>query len=139
MSDEMKFAKIAYIVPFQIGENNNREPVLLINSPKDKEISLGISLFFIGLIPGIVYSVSCTLRPDDESSDSLQYAVQKKFKVEDVLGLEGPSPTAVEIPITLKPPVLSDQYRIEATLNSENGTFSEAKWAKSFVEIRVEE
>jgi hypothetical protein len=122
-----------------MGENNNREPVLLINSPKNKEVNFGISLFFIGLIPEIIYSVSCTIRPDDESSKSRQYVVQKKFRVEDVLGLGGPSPTAVEIPVTLEPPAFSEQYRIEATLNSESGAFSEAKWAKSFVEIRVEE
>ena len=47
MNDEMLYARIAYIIPFQKGPGASREPVLLIRAKQHEEIAFDISLFFI--------------------------------------------------------------------------------------------
>lgn len=139
MIDEMKDAKIAYIVPFETNESGNREPVLLIQASSSKPVDFSISLFFIGLLPCAIYSVSFSIRHEGKESAYPEYEAQKRFRVEDVLKLGGLSPTAIEIPVTLQPPVSSGQYRIEAILKSDNEVSPEAKRAISFLEIRAED
>lgn len=45
MNDEMLYARIAYIIPFQKGPGASREPVLLIRAKQHEEITFDISLF----------------------------------------------------------------------------------------------
>ncbi|MEC5321498.1 hypothetical protein VSX61_21620 [Brenneria populi subsp. brevivirga] len=140
MSNEMKHAKIAYIIPFQNADaEKGREPVLLINAQKEKDVSFELSMFFIGLVPDATYTVSYSIRPEDESQKYPQYVAQKKFKVSDVAGVGGLSPAAFEVPIALQSPFLGGQYRLEATLFGGDETSSEARRSVAFVDIRCEE
>jgi len=138
MPSEMKHERIAYIIPFQKINEKDRDPVLLIDSKKSDAVNFDISIFFVGLRPGDVYSLSCLVRPDDECIEYPNYLINKKFRVDDVLQLGDRSPTAFEVPIVLQPPISSGTYRIEVTLSKEGDAAPEAKRAVAFVDIKTE-
>ncbi|WP_075594607.1 hypothetical protein [Klebsiella michiganensis] len=138
MPDEMKYAKLAYIIPFQkVGES--REPVLLINTKHNEEVIFSLSLFFIGLTIDCVYDVSYSIRLEESTPGGPVSASVKKFKVSDVLGIEGLSPSAFEVPVTIPAPVVSGQYRLEAILTTAGNQKHEARTAIAFIDIRAEE
>jgi hypothetical protein len=135
MSDIMKHAKIAYIIPFQnAGSGREREPVLLVKST-EAGVSFDLSLFFIGLKPDSTYTVSYTIIPDDSSLDSPGFAAHKKFMISDVERLGGYIPAAFEVPITLPAPVHPGHYRLEAILSGDEDS-PEARKAVSFIDVR---
>ncbi|MBG6248364.1 MULTISPECIES: hypothetical protein [Symbiopectobacterium] len=140
MSNEMKHAKIAYIIPFQhVVAEKGREPVLLINAQKEKGVSFELSMFFVGLVPDVTYTVYYSIGLDDDSQKYPQYVAKKKFKVSNVAGIEGLSPATFEVPIDLQSPFFGGQYRLEATLFGGDETSSETRRAVAFVDIRIKE
>ncbi|WP_421039241.1 hypothetical protein [Klebsiella pneumoniae] len=81
MNDEMLYARIAYIIPFQKGPGASREPVLLIRAKQHEEIAFDISLFFIGLKPSQVYLASYSIRPAKEDELYPQFFFQKNSEL----------------------------------------------------------
>ncbi|MCK7106411.1 hypothetical protein [Enterobacter kobei] len=135
MSDEMKYAKIAYIIPFENAKDGIHEPALVITQQSGKEVRFDVTLFFIGLNPGTIYNVSCSVSPADDKDDFFYYVTQKKFQMDDVLNQGRPLPSAFNVPVILPSPIASGQYKIEAKLSSENSNKDEFKKAISFIEI----
>lgn len=138
MNDEMLYARIAYIIPFQKGPGASREPVLLIRAKQHEEITFDISLFFIGLKPSEAYLASYSIRPAKENELYPQFFFQKKFRVDDIEDIGGFLPVSFDAPITLPRGIPTGQYRIDATLNVEGGNEDETRAAVSFIDVRIE-
>ncbi|MCY2535908.1 hypothetical protein OW942_20650 [Klebsiella pneumoniae] len=138
MNDEMLYARIAYIIPFQKGPGASREPVLLIRAKQHEEIAFDISLFFIGLKPSQVYLASYSIRPAKEDELYPQFFFQKKFRVDDIEAIGGFLPVSFDAPITLPHGIPTGQYRIDAKLNVEGGNEAETRAAVSFIDVRIE-
>lgn len=135
MNKEMLYAKIAYIIPFSKSENELHEPALRVVADKNNGVSLNISLFFIGLMPGVVYTVSCSVSDVDDENEFPVFVTSKKFKMEDELNLGCYLPSAFDLPIEFNQTVRPGQYKIEAKLKSENSLPNETKKSICFIEI----
>lgn len=140
MTDEMKYAKIAYVCPFQLGKDGSREPLLLLETYKQQPVTFNLAFFFIGLLPDLSYCINYRICPDGSADPLKSDASERLFRIEDRESIGGLLPASMEIPVTLEAPVESGFYKIEALLGSgENYPSSDLQRAIAFMEIRLKE
>ena len=135
--DEMKYAKIAYMMPFQSVEKALHEPALQLFVKENEPVNFGVSLFLLGLQPEVAYAVSCTVTHAEEMEDFPVFVISRRFAMENGTGINGRVPASFDLDIEIKEPLRSGQYKIEAKLKSENSKPDETKKSISFIEIEI--